>query len=487
MKKQKNFIKITEDMLDEWEKAKQENPGIPFVALIDAYCGSGKTHAIQEFAEEHPDKSILMYEPRKHLLAQAQQLMEEQKNVTVATIQSLRYIKDKTVFLDDWDILVLDEAQSCVLDAAFNRDLCGILKSILSQDKIIIFLTGTDVNLGEFLEGYGVPYKAYKVKEKIDFLKNDTFSFIQKGFATVQVIAEKLAQNEKVLFFTGSIETVDYMLRYFEGETLAVISEYSDDYNRLCRSRKADIRELINTKCIPDKYKLVVATKAMDIGVSIHDDSLTTIIVDTLELATMRQMIGRKRLKEGEKIDLYVSLPNNASLSQTKRRMEELLDFYEMYTENPDAFRDKVDEKRIDANELVFSMGTRYKDSPNFQIDWPRLFYIRYMLSTTLRDPQVSAYRACVSHMLGCKGIVIPATGIKRLESLVGVKLRNKKEKMELIAALEKLFQTPKKINELLEEWKLPYRVKDKQYADLGVDANGKRKETNRAWVLERI
>lgn len=487
MGNQKEVIKITEDMFKEWKKIKEENPGVPFVALIDVYCGAGKTMAILEFAEEHPEQQVILFEPRKTLVTQANSIFSEQDNVSVATIQSLRYIKNKEEFFEQWDIVVVDEGQAIVLDAAYNRDMFDIVKSILAQDKIIICLTGTDVNLKELFEEYGVPCKAYRIKERVDFLKDDTFYFVQRGFSTELIIAEKLANNEKVLYFTGSIDTVDYMLNRFEGQTLAVISEFADAYNRLCKNKKKDIGELLEKKKLPEKYKLLVATKAMDVGISIHDDDVTTIIVDTLELATMRQMIGRKRLKNGEKIELYVCLPNNRALAQTRRRLEESMELYETYTSDYEAFRDKIDGKRINANDVLFSKGSRYQDSPSFEIDVPLLYYIRYMFRTTLRTTKVSAYRACVSYMLGCKGVVIPSTGIKRLESLVGIKLRNKNEKLELVSALEKLFKTPKSINKLLEEWNLPYRVIDKQYANLGVDANGKRRETNRAWMLVRI
>ena len=53
--------------------------------------------------------------------------------------------------------------------------------------------------------------------------------------------------------------------------------------------------------------RVLVATSVLDNGVSIIDDTLKNIVVDTTDKVQLIQMLGRKRLADGEQINLYVA------------------------------------------------------------------------------------------------------------------------------------------------------------------------------------
>ena len=53
--------------------------------------------------------------------------------------------------------------------------------------------------------------------------------------------------------------------------------------------------------------RVLVATSVLDNGVSIIDDTLKNIVVDTTDKVQLMQMFGRKRLADGEQINLYIA------------------------------------------------------------------------------------------------------------------------------------------------------------------------------------
>lgn len=470
------------------------------VVTISYPCGSGKTTGVIKFAKSEdgingPDKRILFLSPRKTLRSQNQDTFKNNTNVTSMTIQTLNFIENRESLYGFYDYIFVDEAQCIILDAAFNQDMVLIMEDlftnyVFAEKGVLVAMTGTDIGMQNYFKtAYGAESKVFYEKDKIDFLKGDMFAFIHNGYSVIRIIREKLEKGEKVIYFSETIKDIDMLLAEFAEETMVIISQNSDDYDRLCggEDREKDKAYFLKERKLPAKYNLLVATKALDVGVSVEDSSITSIICSGLELATMRQMISRKRIQGNEKIDLYIVLPETKSLAQRRRRAEERYELYKLYMENPEEYAKTMAGKRLKQGELIFPKGNTEDGTPEYRVDWPAVAYTEYMLSTTLKNPKVYAYQNCVSNMLGCEGVVLPDAGQDALEALVGKKLTSKEDKMLLVSALGNLFKSPKCINRLLEEWGLPYRIKDKQYANLGTDKNGTIRQTNRAWMLVRI
>ncbi len=475
----------------------------PGEVITIAYpCGSGKTMGVIKFAQSKKGlkgskKRILFLSPRKTLRFQNKDTFKDNANVTSMTIQTLNFIENRECLYECYDYIFVDEAQCIILDAAFNQDMVLIMEDlftnyVFAKKGVLVAMTGTDVGMQNYFKtAYGAESKVFYEKDKIDFLKGDMFAFIHNGYSAIRIIREKLEKGEKVIYFSQTIKEIDTLLAEFPGETMVIVSQNSDDYDRLCggKNKEKEKADFLKDKKLPDKYNLLVCTKALDVGVSVIDNSVTTVVISggILELATMRQMLSRKRIEGNEKIDLYVILPETKSIAQRKRRAEERYKLYKLYMENPSEYAKQMAGKRLKQGELIFPIGSSEDGTPQYAVDWPAVAYTEYMLATTLKTPKVYAYQRCVSDMLGCEGVVLPDEGQEALEALVGVKLTNKEEKMMLISALGNLFKSPKCINRLLEEWGLPYRIKDRQYANLGTDKNGTIRQTNRAWMLVRI
>lgn len=68
---------------------------------------------------------------------------------------------------------------------------------------------------------------------------------------------------------------------------------------------------------------VLISTSVLDCGINLHDPALKTIALYTDEPTSFMQMIGRKRLGQGEQVDLWVYLPTRQNFS-TKIQSKEL-------------------------------------------------------------------------------------------------------------------------------------------------------------------
>ncbi|MDE5620993.1 MAG: DEAD/DEAH box helicase family protein [Ruminococcus sp.] len=105
---------------------------------------------------------------------------------------------------------------------------------------------------------------------------------------------------------------------------------YSDD------DKRKDIAEIAKNEKFADKN--LITTKVAENGISLHDDELNLIVVETLDLITLQQVIGRARVNRKKPRKITVLIPDYsytdignaiASISQQLKKAKEA-------AENPD-------------------------------------------------------------------------------------------------------------------------------------------------------
>jgi len=105
---------------------------------------------------------------------------------------------------------------------------------------------------------------------------------------------------------------------------------YSDD------DKRKDIAEIAKNERFADKN--LITTKVTENGISLHDDELNLIVVETLDLITLQQIIGRARVNRKNPRRITVLIPDYsytdignaiASISQQLKKAKEAV-------ENPD-------------------------------------------------------------------------------------------------------------------------------------------------------
>lgn len=132
------------------------------------------------------------------------------------------------------------------------------------------------------------------------------------------------ASKEKFLVFTSRRETD--------------ADSNSKSYVNLLQENKISVKYLDRFSKDSDAWKAVcqegqfnaqalVCTSVLDCGVSFHDDALKHIVVETTDKTEFLQMIGRKRLKEGERLKVYIRVFDKGALCRQLRNTENQLQF----------------------------------------------------------------------------------------------------------------------------------------------------------------
>ncbi len=76
---------------------------------------------------------------------------------------------------------------------------------------------------------------------------------------------------------------------------------------------------------------MLICTSVLDCGVNIHDPALKHIVIFSDNRTAVMQMIGRKRLEEGEQITVWIQDLSNASANARRNRCKDLLKYEEEY------------------------------------------------------------------------------------------------------------------------------------------------------------
>lgn len=145
--------------------------------------------------------------------------------------------------------------------------------------------------LYDYIEEFDFPAK--KSKSNI----NPIFYFNEEYI--LQQIA-KTGKKEKWLVFINDVKEGRALCRKIQ-ESLGISSSFicaDNASNDMCKSLEVNQR----FDC-----HVLVATSVLDNGVSIIDDTLKNIVVDTTDKVQLIQMLGGKRLADGEQINLYVA------------------------------------------------------------------------------------------------------------------------------------------------------------------------------------
>lgn len=84
--------------------------------------------------------------------------------------------------------------------------------------------------------------------------------------------------------------------------------------------------------------QILIATSTLDAGVSLMDPSLKHIVCYGLDPAAVLQQAGRKRLKSGERINLYLFNPSRQQLSNRLYKALEELSALNLHSDDPNRF-----------------------------------------------------------------------------------------------------------------------------------------------------
>lgn len=309
--------------------------------LIQAGTGAGKTRAILDelvpYAVDHGQK-ILFISSRAAISAQFKtnlaravgqeciltdytpeglRKLEEIGPVQVQTFHALWCkLKSHTIDLQTFDYMVWDEIHALALDSTFVPYTGELLKWVIRAAEGIrrIYLSATPEPILDKLTEWGglPPLTVYQWKTRYDqFLLH-----FYNNFKDLVHRFRAMPGEEHALIFVSSIREGEALLKLLPGSQLLTSKTRTNDSSKW--------QQLLTTQTLP--ARITVATTTLDAGVSLTDPQLKHIVCESLDFAQIVQEAGRKRLKSGEKLNLYLKDPTRQQLGNRLKRVSETLE-----------------------------------------------------------------------------------------------------------------------------------------------------------------
>lgn len=298
--------------------------------LLQAGTGAGKTSAILDvvipFAVEQ-GLSIWFVSSRAAISTQFKQRLarklERDDILTDYTPEGLRHLEDigpvKVLTyhrlwnilnadpdeVRDVGILVFDEVHALALDATFVGFTGQLLQRIpvAFGSALRIYLSATPEPILPALiqaEGsqritiYRWPARYQQFRLHLYRSQEDLVNHFNS-----------LPSNERALIFVRSITEGELLQKRLK-PTTELVSAQTKERN------PAQWSKLLEKGCLG--CQILLATSTLDAGVSLVDPALKHIVCCGLDPAAVLQQAGRKRLKSGEKVNLYLFTPSRQQI-----------------------------------------------------------------------------------------------------------------------------------------------------------------------------
>ncbi|URZ18786.1 DEAD/DEAH box helicase [Clostridium felsineum] len=464
--------------------------------LINSGTGTGKSTFIKRKLNNYAyetNKKILYLTNRNTLRNQILNDLQEHNNITVLNYQKIEEFILKNVSLDNFDYIVCDEAHYFFTDAVFNRKTDLFFNMLIENVfSIVIFMTATPLLLINYMKK---SYKEFDYTYKLD----TDYTYIKKVVAytndeSVESIIENIPEDEQIMFFSTAKKSLEIAKKY---KGTFICSKYNKNYNKYVSNteNEKELDNIIKNGCFNNH--LLCTTTFMDCGVNIKESTAVKhIILDILDIDSFIQCLGRKRIADGEKINLYFnSYKNKGRINGFRKKVSNTLEIANYLIENgqekfvehkfkSDRFADGriIDEYIKDGNTIKVVNKCMYQ----------KVLYDYNFYETLLNKTINISFIDIVANRLRInRGDITELEVTEKtlsvgdvLESLVGKKIY-KKEKKELINFIGlkdskgRLQKSIGQINEYLKSNNIPYIILSKV-----VKNNNK---CIRVWIVDKL
>ena len=386
--------------------------------IIATPMGSGKNTFIEKLFCENPatKKMRLLYVSNRcmldreikkriseklgiypHIDAMGLGDIDDFGNITVLTYQALAHRLRDLNWCKQFDMAVFDECHFFCSDATFNKECGHVLRKIpKSFDTAIrIYMTATvDIVLPYIVDAEcnelaklrwskrNLPNTEYAKKVLQNCFDNDStrnlvwdemayaleypvplvfeqtadFSYINLRFLFEEkdIIKTINSSKFKSLVFVDDKEYGENLAETIDADFVDADSKYkitngSNVLNDLISSHKLN-RNLISTSVLCN-------------GINIKDPTLKNIFIRSDDKSTFIQMLGRKRVKKGEKVNVYVIMPSKTTISRRLNSTKRILSYISMSKENSVDFMNMLTrnlEMYTTVKDLVFTYNNSY-------------------------------------------------------------------------------------------------------------------------------
>ena len=463
---------------------------------ITAGTGAGKSYWVKNIlyliAAEQKEK-ILFLIHRSNCINQFQnEILKDNKQdvIDIMSYQKLEahYLKyNEHLDLREYKYIVCDEFHYFLSDATFNKSTDLSLNNILDQKAIKVFMSATS----GAIEGYLTRFKnielvKYELPIKFDFINK--LCFFNKDITNETIINYILNEtNDKAIIFINSAEKAYRLFKKYEENAIFNCSQNNSKHYKYVD------KDLIDDMLANEKFdkRILITTSCLDAGVNLIDDKLKYIVInDIFDIEVIKQMIGRKRLKnKDDYINLYIKSYNNNQLGGIKTKLTKRIEranYFKKY--GSEKYIDKYF-KDNDRDNIIYDTNTEngFKKVLNELMYYKLVCDIVNIAAIQMnKSGKYLGFNIYVSNCLQYKDnyIFIEEENTKMnlneyLEMLIGEKLDKDKQK-ELIDMIDLKVNGRKqksynKLNEGLKMLKLPYIIIPKK------------SNNQRYWIIEKI
>lgn len=406
--------------------------------ILDGGTATGKTFIII-----HKVAALSMMKGKKILFVCNRDALKNQTvdevedtfafNVDITTYQHIEQsirnnVKTSDVFITDYDWICLDEFHH--VTEIYNRYTDISFEWIYNHPSKKIYMSATATSIfNQFVEeGHVDEDNYYRIPKSYSYV--DKFYFYNKKQDVKEIIRDKLHNTEdKIIFFSGSMDYALEVYNEFKEDTLFFCSKYT---------KNTEAKEILRDQGYPIQNetfnsRLLVSTTALDVGVNLYDTSIKHLITSVFDWSQTIQCIGRKRLlDESDTCNIYIRNYNKGVLNLFDKAKE--LEELELFKWNRKEFDRKYISDRTYHNDFIyFDKATR-----DFKIN--ELAYLKlkqYQKEIyVIRDIEVEFKGKQIKGM-GYKRFMMNKLGIKYEQTINYETVQKEKKELNLVEYLE--------------------------------------------------
>lgn len=325
----KKYIKnVIKDEYLKWNKGD--------LILITAGTGTGKSTFVKEELNTYciKNKKNILYLTNRDTLKEQVKKDVGKCSVTVLNYQKVEAFILNNIQFSNYDYVVMDESHYFFTDASFNRKTDLFFKRMLNDNSICkILMTATPTILLYY-------FKKYEIKINYHYELPTDYSYIDKviafnNYESIEKIIEDIPEDEQIMFFTNNIKKGLEICKKYNGSFIC--SEHREEYyNKYVKGTENEEERNSIIQNAEFKNHLLCTTTALDNGINIKEGTpVKHIIIDIFDRDEFIQCLGRKRVNETEKVNLYFNAYNdNKRINGFKSKIINSLEMADYLIEN---------------------------------------------------------------------------------------------------------------------------------------------------------
>lgn len=160
-------------------------------------------------------------------------------------------------------------------------------------------------------EGCGINYRYHAEKEPAEYYQYIAEYYFSEIAELGEPIIRSVKDGGKWMVFVRTVadaHSLQAILQSGECDSVIITSKSARDYAGNTVKRRSKLRKALDGLVRQQTlvYPVLIATSVLDCGVSLHADDVNNIVICQPNKTSFLQMLGRIRVKEGDRINLFV-------------------------------------------------------------------------------------------------------------------------------------------------------------------------------------